>query len=171
MSSHSLLVNFRSVLGVTKAVPYLRKQFPPLTSKTRERKHNCRQARFGQTVTEEYIRGGPVRVISFAKSSDYAALLMLRKGCRMLLLLLLVMLRLLLRHDHALLVGLVALGDGTGGGAGDDLLVMLDDGTARAPVGSAAVGGTVALDAVALPDLGPLEHGVTLMGRTTLVKV
>ena len=94
---------------------------------------------------------------------------MLRKGCRMLLLV--VMLGLLLRHDHAFLVGLVTLGDGTGGGAGDNLLVMLDDGTARAPVGGAAVGGTVTLDAVAFPDLGPLEHGVTLMRRTTLVKV
>lgn len=45
-------------------------------------------------------------------------------------------------------------------GAGLDLVVLLDEGAARAPVGRAAVGGAVARDAEPLADLGPLHHNV-----------
>lgn len=91
---------------------------------------------------------------------------MLRHGCLLLLLVVLLLLR--LGHNHALLVGLVALGDGAAGGTGDNLLVVLDESAACAPVGDTAVAGTVALDSVALPDLTTLDHGVTVVRRATL---
>ena len=76
------------------------------------------------------------------------------------------MLGLGLGHDHALLGRLVGLDDGAlgAGGAGNDLLVLLDQAAARAPVGDAAVAKVAALDAEAVSDFGSFHHGVAVKG-------
>lgn len=66
------------------------------------------------------------------------------------------------RHVHALLLGVVALGDGTLGEAGLDFLLLLDEGTAAAPVAGAAISHAAALDAKLLSDLTTLHHGVAI---------
>jgi hypothetical protein len=72
-------------------------------------------------------------------------------------------LRRLRGHLHTLLVRLVTLHDRTRSDALLDLLVLLDKGAAGAPVGCAAIAGTVALDAEALPDLVSLEHRIAII--------
>lgn len=57
---------------------------------------------------------------------------------------------------------MVPLSDGPSGRAGFDFLLLLDESTARAPEGCAAVAGTVALDAVLLADLAPLDQGIAV---------
>jgi hypothetical protein len=62
-------------------------------------------------------------------------------------------------HVHALLLGLVALGDGPAGGLGADLVVVLDEDAAGAAEAGAAVLAAVALDAVLFTNLCALEPG------------
>jgi hypothetical protein len=66
------------------------------------------------------------------------------------------------RHVHALLLSLVALGDGTLREASLDFVVLLDEGTAETPVADAAVAHAAALNAESLTDLTTLHHGVAV---------
>jgi hypothetical protein len=66
----------------------------------------------------------------------------------------------LLRHVHTLLLGVVALGDGALSETGLHFLLLLDEGTATAPVAGAAIVHAAALDAKLLTDLTTLHHGV-----------
>lgn len=63
---------------------------------------------------------------------------------------------------HALLLSLVALGDGTLREASLDFVVLLDEGTAETPVADAAVAHAAALNAESLTDLTTLHHGVAV---------
>lgn len=62
---------------------------------------------------------------------------------------------------HSLLLSLVALGDGPLREARLDLVVLLDQSTAEAPVTDAAIVHATAFDAESLTDLTALHHGVT----------
>lgn len=64
------------------------------------------------------------------------------------------------RHVHALLLSLVALGDGTLREASLDFVVLLDEGTAETPVADAAIAHAAALNTESLTDLTTLHHGV-----------
>lgn len=61
---------------------------------------------------------------------------------------------------HSLLLSLVALGDGPLREARLDLVVLLDQSTAEAPVTDAAIVHATAFDAESLTDLTTLHHGV-----------
>lgn len=61
---------------------------------------------------------------------------------------------------HALLLSLVALGDGTLRETSLDFVVLLDEGTAETPVADTAVAHAAALNAESLTDLTTLHHGV-----------
>src|SRR6266699_3918702 len=63
-------------------------------------------------------------------------------------------------HRHAALSLVTLLNNTVLGQAGGNLLVVLDQGAARAPVSGAAIAHSVALDAELLTDLAPLHHGV-----------
>jgi hypothetical protein len=67
-------------------------------------------------------------------------------------------------HVHGLLRRLVALSDGTSGSPRLDFFLLLDQSAACAPVCSAAVARSTALDAEPLTDLGSLDHGIAVVG-------
>lgn len=57
---------------------------------------------------------------------------------------------------------MVPLSDGASSRAGLDFLLLLDESTACAPEGCTAVARAVALDAVLLADIAPLDQGVAV---------
>jgi hypothetical protein len=67
-----------------------------------------------------------------------------------------------LRHVHPLLGRLIALCDRTRGRSGLDFFLLLDESTARAPVGRATVARSVAPDAIPLSDLASLHQGIAV---------
>ena len=94
-------------------------------------------------------------------------LLELLTGRRLRLVLELVLLHLIILrdgHDHALRLGLIALGDGTGHVALGHFPVLLDEGAANTVVAGAAIPSAGAFDAVSLADLTALHHRLTVWG-------
>lgn len=59
---------------------------------------------------------------------------------------------------HALLVALITLGDGTLGKTGLHFVILLDKGTAWAPVSGTAIAHAASLDTESLTDLASLHH-------------
>jgi hypothetical protein len=68
------------------------------------------------------------------------------------------------RHLHAILLGSIALGVRARGVAHGDLLLLLDERAAPAPIADAAIVHTAALEAISLADLASLHHGVAVAG-------